>query len=282
MLWLSYRKAIEEHRLSWLPRLLASSAIIASLSSGASSVAQQTNSETPARSVFVEQAPLDAPSVDGSVKPPAQPRVDRSSKVYFPDEITPEAVAAARAQALRQDQLKQAQGPVGDRGQGSDVSQVSQTEERGRDVEQLSDGRSAEMLAQLTPAQREVLIDAVEGTDICEREQSIPALRALCEDRLEDRSSDFTQSRAGATAADAILGESLDSDRVATLEAAIARLARASASTDGVDDSVIASVAFTNQTIANNQAAADSDPANDLSPDTQALVNAIVQQLGGP
>lgn len=245
-------------------------------------MAQQMHDEARDKSVFVEQAPLDPNNVDAPDASPALPLPDPSSKVYFPDGITPDAVATARAQALNPDQLDQDRAQDRDREQGSEMAQVSRKEEAGRDVAQLSDGRSSEALAQLTPAQREVLIDAVEGTDICQQEQSIPALQALCRDRLENRSADFAQNRAGATAADAILGESLGSDRVATLEAAIARLARVSASTDGVNDSVIASVAFTNQSTTNDQAAVESDPANDLSPETQALVNSIVQQLGGP
>ena len=206
------------------------------------------------------------------------PREDHSSKVYFPDEITPQAVAQARARAAQQEQLEQESSSRS----APEVAQVGGAGAAGGDVDQLSDGRSAEALAQLTPAERQVLIEAVDGTDICERQQQIPAIQALCEARIENRSAEFARNDGGTTAADAILGESLGSDRVATLEAAIARLARTASTTGGVEDSVIASVAFTNQNLANNQAAAESDPADDLSPETQALVNGIVQQLGGP
>lgn len=243
--------------------LSALAALIAPLIAPANLAAQQAGTHPQARSVFVEQAPQDAPTAS---VPQAQP--DPTSKVYFPDAITPQTVASSRARNR------------------ADTSQLSQTGEGDRDIGQLSDGRSAEVLAQLTPAQREVLIDAVGGTDICEREQSIPALRALCEARLETRSAEFARGSQrgaqGTTAADAILGDNLDSDRLATLEAALSRLARNDSQTNGVDDSVIASVAFTGQGLVTNEAAVESDPAIDLSPETQAVVNAIVQQLGGP
>ncbi len=268
---LSSRRAIEDGRLSPVIRLLAFGAFLAPAVLAAQQA--ETEADPQAASAFVEQAPQEESAVFD-----ARPVVeDNSSKVYFPDEITPESVAAARARAA-QAQMERARNQDVD----PDVAQLSQTGEGGREVEQLSDGQSAEVLAQLTPAQREVLIDAVEGTDICDQEQSIPALRALCEDRLETRSAEFTQSSQGATAAEAILGESLDSDRIATLEAAIARLAKGANGSSGVDDSVIASVAFTNQNAVSNEAAVESDPANDLTPETQAVVNAIVQQLGGP
>jgi hypothetical protein len=217
-------------------------------------------------SVFVEQAPD-----------------DRSSSVYFPDEITPESVAAARAEAARreaeeahrQEQLRRA-------GRDGSLAQVTARGDTGSDVDQLSDGQSAQALAQLTEAERQVLLEAVEGTDICERASSIPAIKALCESRLETRAAEFTRP-VGETAEDRLLGGSLDAERVATLEAAVKRLAGAGPDANDFSNQVLASVALGNQTLSDAQstAAADGDPASDLSPETQALINSIVQQFGG-
>lgn len=209
-------------------------------------------------SAFVNQAPEDA-----------------SSKVYFPEAITPESVAAARARAARQQQIKAAA-----ERRDAPVAQVSQ-QGGGNQVTQLSDGSSDAALSQLSAAERRVLLDAVEGTDICDRGSDIPALKALCEGRIETRSEEFAQNR-GASAEDSLLGGGLDAGRVATLQAAIARLAGADANPGNFDNQVVASVALNNQSLSDAQAtAAEGDPTADLSPETQGVVNAIVQQLGG-
>lgn len=213
-------------------------------------------------SAFVNQAPDDA-----------------TSKVYFPDAITPETVAEARARAALPPQIEATAAR-----RDTPVDQVSAPASHtgsDNDVAQLSDGNSNAALAQLSAAERRVLLDAVEGTDICERGSDIPALKALCEGRIETRSEEFAQNR-GRSAEDSLLGGGLDAGRVATLEAAIARLAGADANPGNFDNQVVASVALNNQSL--NQAQAtnqEGDPTADLSQETQALVGAIIQQLGG-
>ena len=203
---------------------------------------------------------------------------DQSSKVYFPDAITPQSVAAARARAARQQQIEAANAARA----ADAVAQVSSGEDSGNDVAQLSDGSSAEALAQLSAAERRVLLDAVEGTDICERGSDIPALQELCEGRIETRSEEFANSNQAGSAEDNLLGGGLDAGRVATLQAAIARLAGADANPGSFDNQVVASVALNNQSLSGAQAtAAEGDPTGELSQETQALVSAIVQQLGG-
>lgn len=223
-------------------------------------LAQDARREVPREeSAFVNQAPE-----------------DQSSKVYFPEAITPESVAAARARAARQQQLEAAAAAK----RNAPVAQVS-AQGGSNDVPQLSDGASSAALAQLSSAERRVLLDAVEGTDICERGNNIPALQALCEGRLETRSEEFADNQAG-SAEDRLLGGGLDAGRVATLEAAIARLAGADANPGSFDNQVVASVALNNQALNNAQATeAEGDPTAELSQETQALVGAIVQQLGG-
>lgn len=231
------------------------------LSLPATALAQSGPDEVPIEeSAFVQQAPE-----------------DQSSKVYFPDQITPESVARARTEAARQQQIERARTSRAEEA----VTQVSAPGDAGDDVAQLSDGQSAQALAQLSAAERQVLIEAVEGSDICERGSDIPALQALCESRIETRSAEFAQPR-GSSAEDSLLGGGLDADRVATLEAAINRLARAGADSNNFNNQAIASVALNNQTLSDAQAtAAEGDPTSELSQETQALVAAIVQQLGG-
>lgn len=233
--------------------------------------AQQNTQET---SVFIEQAPsrsVDTPQIS------APQQVSSSSKVYFPDEITPQTVAEARARAAQQEQLERAAGA------DDQVSQLSQGGEGARDVAQLSDGDSARALAQLSPAERQVVLDAVEGTDICEQASNIPAIRDLCAGRLETRSAEFARSNEGGSAEDNLLGGGFDNTRLATLEAAINRLAQSSGRAEDLSDQAVASVALGQQNaLSDAQAtAAEGDPTSDLSPETQAVVNAIVTQLGG-
>ena len=244
------------------PHFVMASLVLAAPLSGLS--AQQADDQE--RGVFVEQAP--ASSSEISQIP------DNSSKVYYPDAITPQTVATARARAAEQEQLERAAGADGE------VAQLSGGEDAGRDVAQLSDGDSARALAQLSEAERQVLLEAVEGTDICERATNIPAIRDLCASRLETRSADFGR-QVGNSAEDSLLGGGLDSERVATLEAAINRLAGVSADTTDFDNQVIASVALGTQA-QSDAAATDAEGSGieDLSAETQAVVNAIVQQLG--
>ncbi|WP_298301069.1 hypothetical protein [uncultured Erythrobacter sp.] len=230
---------------------------------GASSVgfAQQSEPEVPRdEAAFVNQAPEDS-----------------TSKVYFPDTITPESVAAARARAdERQRQIEAAKAQ-----RSTPVTQVS-AQGGSNEVAQLSDGSSTAVLAQLSAAERRVLLDAVEGTDICERGSDIPALQALCETRLETRSEEFAQERSDGSAEDNLLGGGLDAGRAATLQAAIRRLANVDANPGDFDNQVLASVTLNRQSASDAQSAeADRDPAADLSQETQTLVGAIVQQLGG-
>ena len=227
------------------------------------SAGQAQNQE---RGVFVEQAPASTSEI--------RQIPDNSSKVYFPDEITPDSVAEARARAAEQEQLERSAADDGT------VVQLS-TGDGARDVAQLSDGSSSEALAQLSEAERQVLLEAVDGTDICERTTNIPAIRDLCASRLETRSADFGR-QVGNSAEDSLLGGGLDSERVATLEAAINRLAGVGADSNNFDNQVIASVALGSQNLGDAAAAdAEGDPTDELNAETQALVAAIVQQLGG-
>lgn len=234
---------------------MAFTGVVPSLASVQQSAQDVPRDET----VFVKQAPEDP-----------------SSKVYFPEAITPESVAAARARAAeRQRQIEAAKAQ-----RSTPVAQVS-VQGGGNEVAQLSDGSSTPALAQLSAAERRVLLDAVEGTDICERGSDIPAIQALCETRLETRSEEFAREDSG-SAEDNLLGGGLDAGRAATLQAAIARLAGVDANPGNFDNQVVASVALDRSSLDSAQASgSEGDPGADLSQETQALVSAIVQQLGG-
>lgn len=255
-------RALNVSLISNASRAILASCALALPISGA--LAQEAEGQE--RGVYVDQAPASTTEI--------RQIPDNTSKVYFPDAITPESVATARAEAAEQQQLERAAG------EEAELTQVS-TGDGARDVAQLSDGDSARALAQLSEAERQVLLEAVEGTDICDRTTNIPAIRDLCASRLETRSADFGR-QVGNSAEDSLLGGGLDSERVATLEAAINRLAGVGADSNNFDNQVIASVALGSQTLTDAQATdAEGDPTEELSAETQALVAAIVQQLGG-
>lgn len=250
--------------------LWAAGALGAAISAQAHDNSQQ---QANADSVFVAQAPM---RVQTATQTTAMPQADNPS-VYFPEQITPQSVATARARATRQEQVRPAATETGE------VAQLSRGGEGVRATQQLSDGKSDRALAQLTPVEQQVLIDAVNGTDICESSPQIAALQSLCENRIETRSAEFSQTRDQGSAEDNLLGGGFDSERLATLEAAISRLARNSSRADDFADQAIASVALGQQTVLTDLEATETegDPEKKLSPETEALVNAIAQQFTG-
>ncbi|MEE4200740.1 hypothetical protein [Erythrobacter sp.] len=199
------------------------------------------------------------------------------SKVYHPDPITARDVAAARSRNTATQQLNR---NVDD---ARDVAQVNATTTRSAELDQLAARDAARALAQLTSEERQVLLEAVEGTDICDQNPDIPALRALCAERIETRSADFATSPANTLSAEErLLGEGLDADRVSTLETAIRRLAGSNAQADDFANQAIASVALGTSVLAPPEATTG-EPAEgeaELSAETQALIDAIVNQFG--
>lgn len=209
-----------------------------------------------AGSVFVEQA--DETDVD-------------ASKVYWPERPAPEPEGERPAQSTVQVAPAQTPGPL---------PQLT-TEAGTPGVTQLSAGDASAALAQLSEGERQVLLEAIEGTDICARQLSIAAIRELCASRIETRSAEFRPRVTNALSPEErLLGEGLSGDRVATLERAIARLGRASASAEDFESQAIASVALTPQPPAPEQ------EESKLSDETRALIETIVNQFptgpGGP
>lgn len=212
-----------------------------------------------AEPVFVEQA---APAMaEGDPSP-----------VYWPEQSP-----GARANGAEADQVAPSSPP-------RPVAQLT-GETGARAVSQLSAAGTTDPLAQLTESERQVLLEAVEGSDICERQDQIAAIRQLCAARLETRSADFGARPGRALSPEErLLGEGLGGDRVKTLERAIERLGRASASARDFENQAIAAMALRQDEQAEEPAPA-SEGAGKLSPETQALIEAIVNQVpgtGGP
>ena len=161
--------------------------------------------------------------------------------------------------------------------------QISSTADSERAIAQLSLGDLEGTLAQLSEAERQVLLEAIQGTDICDNPPDIGAVIELCQTRIETRSGEFA-AREGNTlsAEERLLGESLDNTRTAsTLDRDVERLARNAGRGDAnsLDTQAIASVA-----LGTPPPALPDQPSGaqigDLPAETQALVNALVQQLG--
>ncbi|MGB3470262.1 MAG: hypothetical protein WBA51_05520 [Erythrobacter sp.] len=232
-----------------------------------------TEQTDPAAEQDTTPAPSPAPS---SAPSPTQ------SKVYWSDEITPERVRKARARrASEQEQISRAR----EREMLKQLSTVGNTDTVAPQLtEQLTGVDADKALAQLSQSERQVLLDAVNGTDICDRQTDIPAIQKLCEERIETRSSEFgARPQNTLSAEERLLGEGLDGNPVRSIEDAVRRLGRNARDASKPENQAVASVALAPQADPNEGAAATSasSSAGQLSPETQALVNAIVEQFGG-
>lgn len=166
--------------------------------------------------------------------------------------------------------------------QNAPLAQVNESSDDVSPLNQLTDVDRNSALAQLSDAEREVLVSAVEGTDICNRETQIAAVQELCARRLEDRSEEFATVRTRRLSPEErLLGESLDNSRIATLESALNRLARGEGLVDAQEDQAIASIALADNPLAPQTPNGEQPGESDLSLETQALINAIVDQFGG-
>lgn len=200
---------------------------------------------------------------------------DKPDRRVFLDEARP---AQTRPNLV---QAEASQIPRRDRGI-IQSSQISTTGNNARQMPQLSRAELDATLAQLTPAERSVLLQAVEGTDICDRPPAVAAIIALCKNRIETRSGEVDTARnKPLSAEERLLRGGLDSDGMPAVEAVIARLSRpsGSSSSDDMSNQAIASVALTQSSGATKPG--KDDDKSSLSAGTDAVINAIVQQLGG-
>ena len=160
--------------------------------------------------------------------------------------------------------------------------QITSRTQGGPGVAQLSKADLNATLAQLSAAERRVLLQTIEGTDICDNPPQVPAVLALCRDRIETRSQDFaTEIERPMSAEEQLLRGGLDMAVQPSFSQVIDRLARANAATDDFSNQAIASIALAAPNAPVPPGEEDQDDTQGLSEQTQALVNAIINQLGG-
>jgi hypothetical protein len=105
---------------------------------------------------------------------------------------------------------------------------------------------------------------------------------ALCQNRLETRSSEFTaNSKLVLSAEDRLLEGELDYVALPTVDQVIKRLSTGNSTSNDFSEQAIASIALdTSPNAAQGGTSGDSSAAG-LGEETQALVNALINQLGG-
>lgn len=166
---------------------------------------------------------------------------------------------------------------------GTGLMQITAEAESARRMPQLSRADLDATLAQLSAGERRVLLQAIEGTDICDRPPAVAAIVTLCQSRIETRSGEFaTTPEKPLTAEERLLRGGVESNGQPSVEAVISRLSRATpASSDDFSNQAIASVALAPQ-ISSDKPEEEGDPTGlGLGNETEALINAIVTQLGG-
>lgn len=161
--------------------------------------------------------------------------------------------------------------------------QITSRAQSGSGMTQLSKADLDATLAQLSESERRVLLQAIEGTDICDNPPEIPAVIALCQNRLETRSQDFANNQERALSAEEwLLRDDRDNALLPSVGQVINRLARGNAATDDFNNQAIASIALADLAAPPPQTGQKEEAENTtLAEETQALVNAIINQLGG-
>ena len=160
--------------------------------------------------------------------------------------------------------------------------QISATSQSSSVMAQLSKADLDATLAQLSAAERRVLLQAIEGTDICDNPPRVPAVIALCQNRLETRSREFTAEDEGEPSAEeSLLRANFEHAGLPSVGQVIDRLARTNAATDDFSNQAIASIALGSSITGAKRPDAEEQPTSGLAEETQALVNAIINQLGG-
>ncbi|OBV10209.1 hypothetical protein [Erythrobacter dokdonensis] len=199
------------------------------------------------------------------------------------DEATGKAYLgpAPAAPTARERRLDIAGEQVTDTGAERETMQISTGGRNSSSMSQLSRAELEARLAQLTPSERRVLFQAIEGTDICDNPPDIDAIRALCRNRIETRSGEFAErSSQPVSAEERLLRGGVDENGVPNVERVIERLARTKAAPDDFDNQAIASVALAPPPPASGPEE-EAEPLSGLPPGTEGVINAIINQLGG-
>lgn len=163
------------------------------------------------------------------------------------------------------------------------ASQISAPSEGGSGMAQLSRADLEATLAQLSAAERRVLLQAIEGSDICDTPPEVAAILALCRNRLETRAGEFaTLSEAPLDTEDRLIRGDLEAAATPSLERVVERLARAGASSGDLSNQEIASVALGTSSVGTAPAEpADPAAAAGLSQETQVFIQSLINQLAG-
>lgn len=225
--------------------------------------------EQDARDSRIEAAQIEAPAPDSDRRAPA-------SKAYL------ENARSQRAPAPRPSLMQSPGDQLLRAGGNAPASQITSLSQSGASVAQLSKADLEATLAQLSAAERRVLLQAIEGTDICDNPPRVPAVIALCQTRIETRSQEFTPVEERALSAEErLLRGDFDNTALPSVTQVIERLARTSAASDDFSNQAIASIALATPTAPPQPDEDETGATDSLGQETQALINAIINQLGG-
>jgi hypothetical protein len=178
----------------------------------------------------------------------------------------------------------QTTGEATSRAQGrAPASQISARGQGGPAVAQLSKADLDATLAQLTPAERRVLLQAIEGSDICNDPPNVSAILALCQTRIETRSAEFSAAEEEPLSAeDRLMQGDFETTTLPSVGQVIERLARGGASSGDFSNQAIASVALGTSIPPPTRPRNEEQPGTaSLGEEAQALINALINQLGG-
>lgn len=182
---------------------------------------------------------------------------------------------------LAQDNVIVRQVNPADRGEtDAPIEQLSKPGEANIDTGPVkSDDASADLVPQLSNADTDVEFARVEGMDRCSAELLSAEDADYCARRLEARSAEFaTQNEARLSAEQILIGENFAS----TVEGDVAgssRLAGREVRPEDRDMQALASITLGSTTTTSDTLIAE-DSTSNLPAETQALIEAIVEQVG--
>lgn len=164
-----------------------------------------------------------------------------------------------------------------------EASQLT-TEQPGQDVDQLGQrDRNTKSAADLSDRKQgfETSVVKLEGTDKCSAELLSAQDREYCQRAIENRSSEYAGTRQiELTPEQKLLGERNYRLIQGGTEGAIKRLTVSRNAAEDRDNQELASIVLGSETIV-AQPVQDQPAANDLSAETQALIDAIVKNVSG-
>lgn len=234
----------------------------------ASAAAAQDSAEPAPPSSRIEASQIELPA--------AAPRTGRA---YLDETGRPALPAAPRGSltGTASDQISLAADPA------APTAQISTHAQGGSAVAQLSKADLDATLAQLSPAERRVLLQAIEGTDICDNPPRVAAILALCQTRIETRAQEFAAlPERVLSAEDSLLRGDLEATTLPNITQVIERLARGGASSGDLSNQAIAAIAL-GTAPATTEKPEDKDGTGtpNMSEEAQSLINALITNLTG-